>query len=115
MCSVSQVASHSANGSGGQSVRLGSDGFKNHLIHVAPGPVFARFQRFYDRVLGCVKVFGGVLVLGRIATADVAATHAQAQVDPFVAHLQALFTAVSVRLDVVNLIEVGAAVHNLLF
>jgi len=111
MWSVSQVPSHSAKGSAGQSARL-SDGFKDHLIDVTPGPVLARFQRFYDRVLGGVKVFGGVLVLGRIAATDVAATEAQAQVYPFITHLQAFFAAVSVRFDVANLIDVGTTVHG---
>jgi hypothetical protein len=55
-------------------------------------------------VLGGVKVFGGVLILGRIAATDVAATQAQAQVDPFIAHLQALFAAVRMRFDVANLV-----------
>jgi hypothetical protein len=57
-------------------------------------------------VLGGVKVFGGVLVFGGIAATDVAATETQAQVDPLIAHLQALFAAFSVGFDVVNLIEV---------
>jgi hypothetical protein len=63
-------------------------------------------------VLGGVKVFGGVLVLGRIAATDVAATEAQAQVDPFITHLQAFFAAVSMRFDVANLIDVGTTVHG---
>jgi hypothetical protein len=63
-------------------------------------------------VLGGVKVFGGVLVLGRIAATDVAATQAQAQVDPSIAHLQALFAAVGVGFYLVNLIQVGATIHG---
>lgn len=38
-----------------------------------------------------VEVFGGVFVFGRITAADVAAFHAQAQVDPCIADLDALF------------------------
>jgi hypothetical protein len=56
-------------------------------------------------MLGGVKVLGGVFVLGRIAAADVAATQAQAKMDPSIAHLQALFAAVRVGLYVFNLIE----------
>src|ERR1700675_4083218 len=85
MWSVSQVFSHSANGREGQSDRL-----KHHLIHVAPGPVLARFHRLYDRMLARMKVFGRVLVLGGIAATDVPATQAQAQVDPSVADLEAV-------------------------
>src|SRR5579871_5158502 len=38
---------------------------------------------------GAMKMFRGVLVLGRIAAADVAANQAQAKVHPTVAHLHA--------------------------
>jgi hypothetical protein len=44
-------------------------------------------------VFGAVEVFGRVLVLRRIAAADVAAVEASAQVHPAVAALQALFAA----------------------
>jgi hypothetical protein len=55
-------------------------------------------------VLGGVKVFGGVFVLGRIAAANVSAAQAQAQVDPFIAHLQAFFAAIRMWFDVTNLV-----------
>jgi hypothetical protein len=57
-------------------------------------------------------MFGGVLVLGGIAAADVTASEAQAQVDPSIAHLQALFAAFGVGFYLVNLIEVGASLHG---
>jgi hypothetical protein len=57
-------------------------------------------------------MFCRMLVLGRIAAADVAAAQAQAQVNPFIAHLQALFTAIGLRFHFVNLIEVGATIHG---
>jgi hypothetical protein len=63
-------------------------------------------------MLGGVKVFGGVLVLGGITAANVAAAQAQAQVDPSITHLQALFAAVCVGLYLMNLIEVGATIHG---
>jgi hypothetical protein len=37
--------------------------FEHYLIHVAPAPRLARFDRLHDRVLRAVKVFGGVFVL----------------------------------------------------
>jgi hypothetical protein len=83
-----------------------------HLIYIAPAPIFAGLERFHDRVLGEMKMLGGVGVLRRIATADVAAFQAQAQVDPGVAHFQAFLAAVSVRCDFANLIHVRA-VHVL--
>src|SRR5689334_14215543 len=57
MCSVSQVLSHSANGSGGHSSEIKFD-----LVDIAPAPIFARLERFDNRVLGRVKMLGGVLV-----------------------------------------------------
>jgi hypothetical protein len=59
-----------------------------------------------------MKVFGGVFVLGGIATADMPAAQAQAQMDPGVAHLETLFASADVGLDVTNLIGVGAAFHG---
>jgi hypothetical protein len=72
------------------------------FVNEAPAPVFAGLEGAHDRVLGAVEMLGGVLVLGRVAAADVAALHAQAEVDPGVAHLQALFAALGVRRYFVN-------------
>jgi hypothetical protein len=48
------------------------------LIHVTPAPVFALFKGLDDRVLGGMKMLGGMLVGRRIATADMAADETQA-------------------------------------
>ena len=81
----------------------------NHLfINIAPAPVFTRLERLDDRMFRRMEVFRGVLVLRRIAAADVAAGHAEPQVDPRVANLQAVFTAVSARRDFANLIKMSA-------
>ena len=53
-------------------------------------------------MLGAVEVLGGVLVFGGVAAADVAALHAQAEMHPGVAHLQALFAALGLRRHFVN-------------
>src|SRR5260370_30833698 len=68
MWSVSQVFSHSANGSGGH-----SDGFKDHLVDEAPAPVFARLHGRHDRMLGRMIVLGRMFVLGGITATDMAA------------------------------------------
>ena len=52
-----------------------------------------------------VKMFRGVFILGRITTADVAATHAEPQVHPGVANFQAIFTTIGTGLNFLNLIE----------
>src|SRR4029077_305955 len=53
-----------------------------------------------------MEVLGGVLVLRRVAAADVAAGEAEPEVDPGVAHLQALLATPSVGFDVLDLIQV---------
>ena len=58
-------------------------------------------------MIGRAKVFGGMLVLGRVAAADMPVGQAHPQMDPTVLHLQALFTAGGARLDIADLI-VGA-------
>jgi hypothetical protein len=45
-------------------------------------------------------MLGGVAVLRVVAAADVPARHAEAQVNPLVAHRQALFAAARPRFDV---------------
>jgi len=52
-----------------------------------------------------------MFVLGGIATADVTATQAQAEVYPAVAHLQTLFTTPGMRFDLLDLIKVSALAH----
>jgi hypothetical protein len=106
MWSVSQVLSHSSNASGGHSSEV-----KFHLIDVAPAPVFAWLVRFDDGVFGGVEVFRGVLILGRIAATDVAADHAQPQVNPSIAVFQAFFTAAGFWCYVSNLAGVRAVFH----
>ena len=60
-------------------------------------------------MLSVVKVLGGMLVLGRIATSDVAALQAHAKVDPRVAGLDAVFTDVLVSFCELYLVEMIAS------
>ena len=53
-------------------------------------------------MLGAMEMLGGVLVFRGVAAADVAALHAQAEMHPGVAHLQALFAALGVWRYFVN-------------
>jgi hypothetical protein len=86
--------------------------FEFEFVDVAPAPGFAGFEGFHDGVLGLMEVFGGVFVLGGITAADVAALEAQAQVDPSVAHFQALLAAAGVRFDGANLRKMHALRHG---
>jgi hypothetical protein len=53
---------------------------------------------------GLVEVLGGVLVLGRIAAADVTADQAQPQMDPGVSHLKALLATFAAGRDFMDLL-----------
>jgi hypothetical protein len=75
------------------SVLAALDLFKEEFVNIAPSPLFTRLQGFYYRVPGGVKVPGRMLVLRRIAAADVAASLAKPQVHPRVAHLQTFLAA----------------------
>ncbi len=55
--------------------------------------MFAWLKGLDDRVLGGVKMFSRVFVLGRIAAADMAADQADAQMHPAITRIQAIFAA----------------------
>jgi hypothetical protein len=59
-------------------------------------------------MLAVVKVFGGVLVLGRIAATHVAAEQTHPQVNPGVADFDAVFTDVLVWVGEFDLIQMLA-------
>jgi hypothetical protein len=54
-----------------------------------------------------LEMFGGVFVLGGIATAHMAAFKADAQVHPCVAYAQAILATICRGLYVTNLVEMG--------
>jgi hypothetical protein len=62
------------------------------LIYITPAPVFPLFKGLDDRVLGGVKMFGGMFVGRRIATTHMAAGEAEAQMHPPTAALEAILT-----------------------
>lgn len=65
-------------------------------------------MRLHDGVLGLMEMLGGVLIRRTIATADVTADEAHAEVDPSGADLQTLFAAFSRRSHFLDLGEVMA-------
>jgi hypothetical protein len=76
------------------------------LIHETPHPTFARLDGLHDGMFGGMEMFRGVLVLGGVAAAHVAAFAAETQVNPAVAHLQAFFAALGMRVNIPNVAEV---------
>jgi len=57
-------------------------------------------------MFGAVKVLGCVLIFRGVAAAHVTAFHAQAQVDPRIAHLQALLATVLICGAELDLLQV---------
>lgn len=86
---------------GGSSQRI-----KHQFIDVAPAPILAKFKRLNNRMARIVEVSRRVFVGRRIAATDVAASHAQAQVQPLVADAKAIFTTAGARRHRPDLIEV---------
>jgi hypothetical protein len=87
-----------------QTIRL----FEVDAINVTPAPIFARLEGLDDGVMRRMKMFGGVLVFGAIAAADVATGEAEAEMDPGVAGLQAVFAALGAGFDGADFIDVFA-------
>lgn len=59
-----------------------------------------------------VEMFGSVLVLGRVAAADMSADQADAQVYPRIPHLQTFLAAVRAWRHIPNLIDMLAYVAH---
>jgi hypothetical protein len=85
---------------------------KFYFVDVAPFPVFTRLKRLDNRMLRCMIMFGGVLIFGAVAAADVTTTEAQAQVYPTIAHLEAFFATGAVRFYVSDLFGVLASLGH---
>ena len=63
-----------------------------------------------------VEVLGGMFIFGRITAADVAAFHAQAQVNPGIADLDAIFADMFIGVLNFDLFDMIASLfHNLSF
>jgi hypothetical protein len=78
------------------------------FVDVTPDPRLSRLNGAHKRMLGFMKVLGRMLILGRVATADIAANHTHAQMNPHVAALNALLAHVGSRLFYFNLVKVSA-------
>jgi len=76
--------------------------FELYLIHKAPHPVFAGLDGLHDGMLGRVEMFRRMLVLGRIATPNMAALAAKPQVHPIIAHFQTFFASLCVWAYILN-------------
>src|SRR5438445_12439175 len=78
------------------------------IVHVAVPPVLTGFVGLDDRMMLCGEVGGGVAVRRVVATADVTARHAHAEVHPAAADAQAVLAPLAARRDIGDLVEVTA-------
>jgi hypothetical protein len=70
--------------------------------------VLARLERLDDGMMSGMKMLGGMLVLGTVAAADMATLEAKPQMDPGVAHFEALFAAFATGFNFLDFAEVSA-------
>jgi hypothetical protein len=78
------------------------------LIYITPDPGLSGLDGAHERMFRVVKVFRGVLVLGRVATGRMSADQAHTQVNPRIASLNAVLAYMLVRFFYFDLIEVSA-------
>lgn len=88
-------------------------GVEKVLIDIAPSPILTGFVGSYDWMPRGMEMSTGMFVFGAVATADVAASEALAQMHPGVAGLEALFTAIGgAGRDAADLLDMGAGGHR---
>src|SRR5438445_10039634 len=86
---------------------------EHQIVDVAESPIFTRLEGADDRVLRRVEVLCPVFIRRVVATADVSAREAEAEVDPLGADLQAFFAALrSLRLLGVDLVVMFAGLRG---
>jgi hypothetical protein len=79
------------------------------FVDETPQPALARLEGLHDRMLGGPKMLRGVLVLGRVAAAHVAALAAQAKVNPGISRLEALLTTLGEGAHILDVTHVRTA------
>ncbi len=89
-------------------IKSRSSKLEHHLVDVTPTPVFSRLKRLDNWVVSRVEVFGGVLILGRIAATNMPAFEAEAQVYPRVPDSQTILTPIRTGCDWSYLVKMCA-------
>jgi hypothetical protein len=79
---------------------------QKHFVHVTPAPVLSGFKGLHNGMLGLMKVLGGVFIFGRVTAPDVTADETFPQVNPGIAHFEALLAALAAGLDLADLFDV---------
>jgi hypothetical protein len=86
--------------------------FQHDLVNVAPAPFFAGLEGTHKGVVSGVEVLSGVLILGRVAAANVATRKTQAKMNPGVAHLEALLASFCFGVDGLDFFTVRTVSHG---
>src|SRR4051812_5999222 len=81
---------------------------QHHLVDKAPAPAFRRVIPFDNGMSGGMKVPGRMTVRRTVATADMSASAAQPQVDPFGADLQAFLAPKRAWCHIADVIQMRA-------
>jgi hypothetical protein len=79
-----------------------------YFVDITPHPVLARLQRADNRMFGRMKMLRSVFVFRGIATSHMPTRETQAKMNPAIAHLEALFASVGMRLHLVEILHVRA-------
>src|SRR5579862_541369 len=101
------VSQCSTSGTGVRPQTPGKSDLQKYLVHIAPAPVFTGLEGSDDGMFGLAEVFRGMFVLGGITATHVSADQALPQMDPGVAHFQALFAALAGRFSFSYFSQVG--------
>jgi hypothetical protein len=80
---------------------------EHQVVWIAAEPVFIRLERLDDGVPNGAVMLGRVPTRAVVAAADMATGHADSQMDPILAQLQALQATLTGGNHVNDLIEVG--------
>lgn len=78
---------------------------EHDLVRITPPPALGRIVTFDNGMFGAMEMFGGMLVLGLIAAADMTADAAEAQMKPCIAQLQTFLAAQRTGLYVLDRIQ----------
>jgi hypothetical protein len=74
--------------------------------------MLAGLKRLHDGMMRGMKMFGGMLVLGTVAAADVSTFKAETEVNPSVTHFETFLAAGTARLNLANLVKVRTLVRH---
>jgi hypothetical protein len=86
--------------------------FDDGLVDEAPPPTLGRIVALDYRVAGLLKMFGGVVTAGVIATSDMAAFPAEPEVYPALSNLEAFLAAQCTRFHSVYTRSMAARTHG---